>query len=125
MEPTERQEPANLFATPTARGDGRAGSRHWKGTAVCKSYQNVVINTSQPTVLDTVSVSLAELACETREGLSGRLGPRWSAATDRSLCRPVCRRLHRHRAQDIETEHGGGGAECRKTPVCFGGAGCG
>jgi hypothetical protein len=36
---------------------------------VRKSYQNGEIDTSQPAVPDTVSVSLAELAGELREGL--------------------------------------------------------
>jgi putative transposase len=36
---------------------------------VCKDYQNVEIDTSQPAVPETVSVALAELAGEMREGL--------------------------------------------------------
>jgi len=40
-----------------------------KGTAVRKNYQNQEIDTSQPAVPETVSVALAELAGEMREGL--------------------------------------------------------
>src|SRR3954467_8996424 len=40
-----------------------------KGTAVRKDYQNEGIDTSQPAVPDTVSVALAGLAGEMREGL--------------------------------------------------------
>jgi hypothetical protein len=42
---------------------------------VRKDYQNEEIDTSQPAVPDTVSVALAELAGEMREGL---LAPRGS-----------------------------------------------
>jgi hypothetical protein len=40
-----------------------------KGTAVRKTYQNEESGTSRPAVPDTVSVALAELAGELREGL--------------------------------------------------------
>jgi hypothetical protein len=49
---------------------------HGKGTAVRKIYHNEGIDTCQPAVPETVSVALAELAGEMREGLlASRSGP--------------------------------------------------
>ncbi|MGH3568629.1 MAG: hypothetical protein ACRDRH_21895 [Pseudonocardia sp.] len=65
-----------------------------------KTYQNEKIDTSQPAVSDTVSVALAELAGEMREGLlaravqsSGRALSKLSVAEcmfDSCSCRSTC-----------------------------------
>ena len=43
-----------------------------KGTAVSNKYQTEESGTNQPAVLDTVSVAVAELGRELREGLQRR-----------------------------------------------------
>src|SRR3954467_9534197 len=95
-----------------------------KGTAVRKDYQNQEIDTSQPAVPDTVSVALAELAGEMREGLLALAvgtGLQVMAAIMEADVTAVCGPKGRHDPERTATRHGHGAGSVslggRRVPV--------
>jgi len=95
-----------------------------KGTAVRKNYQNQEIDTSQPAVPDTVSVALAELAGEMREGLLALAvgtGLQVMAAIMEADVTAACGPKGRHDPERTATRHGHGAGSVslggRRVPV--------
>src|SRR3954471_5363647 len=95
-----------------------------KGTAVRKDYQNQEIDTSQPAVPETVSVALAELAGEMREGLLALAvgtGLQVMAAIMEQDVTAVCGPKGRHDPNRTATRHGSGAGSVtlggRRVPV--------
>src|SRR3954447_24362053 len=95
-----------------------------KGTAVRKDYQNEEIDTSQPAVPDTVSVALAELAGELREGLLALAvgtGLQVMATIMEADVTAACGPKGRHDPQRNATRHGYGAGSVtlggRRIPV--------
>ena len=95
-----------------------------KGTAVRKNYQNQEIDTSQPAVPETVSVALAELAGEMREGLLALAvgtGLQVMAAIMEQDVTAVCGPKGRHDPNRTATRHGSGAGSVtlggRRVPV--------
>src|SRR6187397_1363075 len=95
-----------------------------KGTAVRKDYQSREIDTSQAAVPDTVSVALAELAGEMREGLLALAvgtGLQVMAAIMEADVTAVCGPKGRHDAERTAVRHGHGGGSVtlggRRIPV--------
>jgi hypothetical protein len=95
-----------------------------KGTAVGKTYQNEGLDTSHPAVPDTVSVALAELAGEMREGLLALAvgtGLQVMAAMMEADVTAVCGPKGRHDPERRATRHGHGGGSVtlggRRVPV--------
>src|SRR4051794_12704303 len=95
-----------------------------KGTAVRKDYQNEEIDTSQPAVPDTVSVALAGLAGEMREGLLALAvgtGLQVMAALMEADVTAVCGPKGRHDPERTATRHGHGAGSVslggRRVPV--------
>jgi len=91
---------------------------------VPKNYQNRVIDTSQPAVPDTVSVALAELAGEMREGLLALAvgtGLQVMNAIMEQDVTAVCGPKGRHDAERTATRHGHGAGSVtlggRRVPV--------
>ena len=89
-----------------------------------KQYQNEEIDTSQPAVPDTVSVALAELAGEMREGLLALAvgtGLQVMAAIMESDVAAVCGPKGRHDPERTATRHGHGAGSVslggRRVPV--------
>src|SRR3954470_18793355 len=95
-----------------------------KGTAVRKDYQNQEIDTSQPAVPETVSVALAELAGEMREGLLALAvgtGLQVMAAIMEADVTAACGPKGRHDPDRTATRHGSGAGSVtlggRRVPV--------
>jgi len=95
-----------------------------KGTAVRKNYQNQEIDTSQPAVPESVSVALAELAGEMREGLLALAvgtGLQVMAAIMEQDVTAVCGPTGRHDPNRTATRHGSGAGSVtlggRRVPV--------
>ena len=95
-----------------------------KGTAVRKNYQNQEIDTSQPAVPEQVSVALAELAGEMREGLLALAvgtGLQVMAAIMEADVTAVCGPKGRHDPERTATRHGHGAGSVslggRRVPV--------
>jgi putative transposase len=95
-----------------------------KGTAVGKTYQNDELDTSHPAVPDTVSVALAELAGEMREGLLALAvgtGLQVMAAMMEADVTAVCGPKGRHDPERRATRHGHGAGSVtlggRRVPV--------
>jgi putative transposase len=91
---------------------------------VRKDYQNQEIDTSQPAVPDTVSVALAELAGEMREGLLALAvgtGLQVMAAIMEADVTAVCGPKGRHDPERTATRHGRGAGSVslggRRVPV--------
>ena len=89
-----------------------------------KNYQNQEIDTSQPAVPDTVSVALAELAGEMREGLLALAvgtGLQVMAAIMEADVTAVCGPKGRHDPERTATRHGHGAGSVslggRRVPV--------
>ena len=89
-----------------------------------KDYQNQEIDTSQPAVPDTVSVALAELAGEMREGLLALAvgtGLQVMAAIMEADVTAVCGPKGRHDPERTATRHGHGAGSVslggRRVPV--------
>ena len=89
-----------------------------------KDYQNQEIDTSQPAVPDTVSVALAELAGEMREGLLALAvgtGLQVMAAIMEADVTAVCGPKGRHDPERTATRHGHGAGSVslggRRIPV--------
>jgi putative transposase len=95
-----------------------------KGTAVGKTYQNEGLDTSHPAVPDTVSVALAELAGEMREGLLALAvgtGLQVMAAIMEADVTAACGPKGRHDPERRATRHGHGAGSVtlggRRVPV--------
>ena len=95
-----------------------------KGTAVRKTYQNDQLDTSHPAVPDTVSVALAELAGEMREGLLALAvgtGLQVMAAIMEQDVTAACGPKGRHDPERTATRHGHGAGSVtlggRRVPV--------
>ena len=95
-----------------------------KGTAVDKTYQNEGFDTSHPAVPDTVSVALAELAGEMREGLLALAvgtGLQVMAAMMEADVTAACGPKGRHDPERRATRHGHGAGSVtlggRRVPV--------
>src|SRR4051794_8096494 len=95
-----------------------------KGTAVRKDYQNQEIDTSQPAVPEAVSVALAELAGEMREGLLALAvgtGLQVMAAIMEADVTAACGPKGRHDPDRTATRHGSGAGSVtlggRRVPV--------
>src|SRR4051812_39178537 len=95
-----------------------------KGTAVRKDYQNQGIDTSKPAVPEQVSVALAELAGEMREGLLALAvgaGLQVMAALMEADVTAVCGPKGRHDPERPATRHGHGAGSVslggRRVPV--------
>ena len=89
-----------------------------------KTYQNQEIDTSQPAVPDTVSVALAELAGEMREGLLALAvgtGLQVMAAIMEADVTAACGPKGRHDPERTATRHGHGAGSVslggRRVPV--------
>ena len=89
-----------------------------------KNYQNVEIDTSRPAVPDSVSVALAELAGEMREGLLALAvgtGLQVMAALMEADVTAACGPKGRHDPERAATRHGHGGGSVtlggRRVPV--------
>ena len=89
-----------------------------------KDYQNQEIDTSQPAVPDTVSVALAELAGEMREGLLALAvgtGLQVMAAIMEADVTAACGPKGRHDPERTATRHGHGAGSVslggRRVPV--------